>query len=113
MAFDFEALKAKARELTNTGVAKARELSEIGKLKVQNVSEQDEIRRAYMEIGKLYYEAHNEAPEAAYVDLCRKITESKLKIEYNNTRITDLKAAGNLSDEELDDLMEDEDTPEL
>ena len=51
MAFDFESLKAKVTELTNTGVNKAKELTEIGKLKVQNVSEQDEIRKAYMAMG--------------------------------------------------------------
>ena len=62
MAFDFESLKAKARELTNTGVNKAKELTEIGKLKVQNVSEQDEIRKAYMAMGKLYFERYGENP---------------------------------------------------
>ena len=113
MAFDFETIKAKARALTNTGVAKAKELSEIGKLKVQNVSEQDEIRRAYLEIGKIYYEQHGQEPDVAYAAQCRKIDESMAKIEYNNIRIADLKAAGNLSDEELDEILDDENTPEL
>jgi len=113
MAFDFEAIKAKARELTNTGVAKAKELSEIGKLKVQNVSEQDEIRRAYLEIGKLYCEQHGENPEEGYAELCKKVADSKAKIAYNNERIADIKDAGNISDEEIDELLEDENTPEL
>ena len=113
MAIDFEAIKAKAIELTNTGVAKAKELSEIGKLKVQNISEQDEIRRAYLEIGKRYFEQHGENPEEGYAELCRKVAESKAKIDYNNERIADIKTAGNLSDEEIDEVLDDENTPEL
>ena len=113
MAIDFGAIKAKAMELTNTGVAKAKELSEIGKLKVQNVSEQDEMRRAYMELGKLYYEQHGENPEEGYAELCKKVADSKAKIAYNNERIADIKAAGNLSDDEVEELLEDENTPEM
>lgn len=113
MAFDFEAIKAKARELTNTGVTKAKELSEIGKLKVQNISEQDEIRRAYLEIGKRYYEQHGENPEEGYAELCKKVTDSNAKIDYNNERIADIKAVGNISDEEIDELLDDENAPEL
>ena len=101
MAFDFESLKAKVTELTNTGVAKAKELSEIGKLKVQNVSEQDEIRKAYMAIGKLYYEQHGAEPGEGYEEFCKQIADSQAKIEYNNERIADMKAAGNLSDEDV------------
>ena len=113
MAFDFGAIKAKARELTNTGVAKARELSEIGKLKVQNVSEQDEIRRAYLEIGKIYYEQHGQEPDVVFASLCKKIDESMARIEYNNIRIVDLKAAGEFTDEDLDEVLDEENTPEL
>lgn len=113
MAFDFESLKAKARELTNTGVSKAKELTEIGKLKVQNVSEQDEIRKAYMAIGKLYFEQHGDSPEEGYAELCRQIADSRAKIEYNNQRIADMKAAGNLSDEDLIEADLDDNAPEL
>lgn len=113
MGIDFESLKAKAKELTNTGMAKAKELTEISKLKMQNISEQDEIRKAYMELGKLYYEQHSAAPEEGYAELCAKVTESKAKIAYNNERIADIKAAGNLSDEDVQDIPGDDNTPEL
>lgn len=116
MAFDFESLKAKARELTNTGVSKAKELTEIGKLKVQNVSEQDEIRKAYMAIGKLYFEQKGQCPEEGYEAFCKQIADSMAKIEYNNQRIEDMKAAGNLSDEDVastEDIDTDDSAPEL
>jgi hypothetical protein len=124
MAFDFERLKAKAKELTNTGVTKAKELtatgvnkakelSEIGKLKVQNISEQDEIRKAYMAMGKLYYEKYGMDPGPDFEEHCKKISDSMAKIEYNNERIADMKAAGNLSDEEVEEAEIDENAPEL
>lgn len=111
---DFDSLKERAKDLAQTGVAKAKEftdtavdkgkeLTEIGKLKVQNASEQDSIRKAYLELGKLYYAERGAAPEAAYAALCEQITVSKAKVEYNNERINDIKSAGKLSDEEIQD----------
>lgn len=94
-------LADKAKELADTGVSKAKELSEISKLKMQNANERDAIRKAYLEIGKLYYAEHGTAPEGSYVELCRQVTDSKAKIDYNNERIADMKAAGGLSDEEV------------
>ena len=91
---------AKALELTDTGVNKAKQLAEISKLKVLNLSEQDAIRRAYMDLGRLYYAERGSAPEAAYADLCDKITRSKAQIQVNEQRIADLKSSGNLTDEE-------------
>lgn len=114
MSIDFESLKAKAKELTNTGMAKAKELTEISKLKMQNISEQDEIRKAYMEMGKLYMERHGDAPEEGFAGLCAKVSEAKGKIAYNNERIADIKAAGNLSDEDVASVDADDDNaPEL
>ena len=93
---------AKAKELADTGATKAKELSEIGKLKVQNSTEQEAIRKAYSELGKLYYAERGSAPEAAYADLCQRITDALARISYNNERIADIKAAGQMSDEEVD-----------
>ena len=101
MAFDFESLKNKAAGLAQSSMAKAKELTEVGKLKMQNASEQENIRRAYQEIGKLYYEQHGQEPEEALAELCKKIDGSKARIEYNNERINDMKAAGSLSDEDV------------
>lgn len=97
---------AKALELTDTGVNKAKQLAEISKLKVLNLSEQDSIRRAYMELGRLYYAERGSAPEAAYADLCDKITRSKAQIQVNEQRIADLKSSGNLTDEEVEHACE-------
>ena len=93
---------AKAKELADTGATMAKEITEIGKLKVNNSAEQEAIRKAYSELGKLYYAERGSAPEAAYADLCQRITDALARISYNNERIADIKAAGQMSDEEVD-----------
>ena len=114
MAFNFDSFKERAKELAQTGVAKAKELTdaavdkgkevgEIGKLKVQNATEQDAIRKAYIELGKLYYAERGSAPEPAYAALCQQISDSNARIAYNNERIEDIKAAGKLADEDIVD----------
>ena len=124
MSIDFDRLKeragelaqagvAKAREITDAGMAKAKQLTEIGKLKMQSSSERDSIRRAYLELGKLYYAERGSAPEPGYADLCQKVTNAMAKIEYNNERIADIKAAGNLTDEEVEDASYEDDEDEV
>lgn len=92
---------AKAKEFTDAGMAKTKELAEISKLKVENASEQESIKKAYLEIGKLYFAERGMAPESPYTALCEKIADSKSKIEYNQERIADIKAASGLKDEEI------------
>ena len=56
MAF-FDNLKDKAKDLAQSGIEKSKQLSEIAKLNLNNVAEEDTIKKAYIEIGKLYYDA--------------------------------------------------------
>ena len=98
---DFENIMGRVTDLAQAGAAKAKELAEIAKLKVNSATEEDAIRKAYIEIGKLYYAERGMAPDASYAALCEKITASKEKIAYNKQKIADIKAANNLSDEEV------------
>lgn len=98
---DFENIMGRVTDLAQAGAAKAKELAEIAKLKVNNATEEDTIRKAYIEIGKLYYAERGMAPEAPYAALCEKINASKEKIEYNKQKIADIKTANNLSDDEV------------
>lgn len=100
----FEDIMGRVTDLAQAGAAKAREIAEITKLKVNNAAEEDTIRKAYVEIGKLYYAERAMAPEAPYAALCEKITASKEKIEYNKQKIADMKAAGNIQDDEIPDV---------
>ena len=103
----FTSLKEKAADLAQVGVAKSKQAAEIGKLKVNNAGEEAVIKKAYAEIGRLYYKEHGMAPEEAYAALCEKITAAKINIEENDARIAELKDdgvdAGEVVIEDLDE----------
>ena len=95
MAF-LDELRDRAMDLGRAGVAKSKQLAEITRLSLNNASEEDAIKKAYVEIGKLYYAERGMAPEAAYVSLCEKITAAKIK-----ARIAELKAESGVSDADV------------
>lgn len=109
--FDFETIKGKAKDLAQTGVSKSKQLGEIAKLNLANVGEEDAIKKAYIEIGKLYYAERGMAPEAAYTALCEKITAAKVNIEENKNRIEEIKAEGNIVDADVEPAFTVEETP--
>ena len=73
----FDNLKSKATDLAQAGVAQSKRLAEIARLKTANLGEEDTIKKAYLEIGKLYYAERGFAPEGAYAAACEKITAAK------------------------------------
>lgn len=90
----FESLKGRATDLAQAGVAQSKRLAEIAKLKTANMAEEDAIKKAYIELGKLYYAEQGATPGGAYAAACEKITASKALIETNNERIAELKQPG-------------------
>lgn len=104
--FDFNSLKEKATDLAQSGVSKSKQMAEITKLKMANMSEEETIKKAYLEIGKLYYAEHGATTvEGAYASACEKITAAKAVIETNNDRITELKEESGI-DEVIEDVKE-------
>ena len=88
MAFSFDDLREKVTDLAQSGVAKSKQLAEIAKLK-----------KAYLELGRLYYAERGAAPEGAYAAACGRISQAKAAIETNNARIAELKAQGCVEEE--------------
>ena len=105
-------LKVKAVELTQAGMAKSKHLAEIARLNLANAGENDNIRKAYLELGKLYYAERGMAPEAGYTALCEKITAAKINIEENKARIAQIKEEGSIKDSDLVSSVETEIPPE-
>ena len=95
----FESLKGRATEMAQAGVAQSKRLAEIAKLKTANMAEEDAIKKAYIEIGKLYYAEQGASPDGAYAAACERITAAKAAIGANNDRIAELKRPG---DPEID-----------
>ena len=90
----FDTLKDKATDLAQAGVAQSKRLAEIAKLKMANMAEEDAIKTAYIEIGKLYYAELGASPDGAFAAACERVTASKAAIEANNDRIAELKQPG-------------------
>ena len=97
----FDNLKGKATDLAQAGVAQSKRLAEIAKLKTANLGEEDTIKKAYIELGKLYYAEKGLSPEGAYAAACEKITAAKAAIEANNDRIAELKDVTDDSEVEI------------
>ena len=95
----FESLKDRVAVLAQAGVAQSKRLAEIAKLKMSNMAEEDAVKKAYLEIGKLYYAEQGASPDGAYAAACERITAAKAAIEANNDRIAELKRPG---DPEID-----------
>lgn len=87
----FDSLKGKATDLAQAGVSQSKRLAEIAKLKAANMGEEDNIKKAYLEIGKLYYAEKGSTPDGAYVAAVEKINAAKAAIEVNNQRLAELK----------------------
>ena len=106
----FDNMKDRALDLAQAGVAQSKRLAEIAKLKTANMGEEDTIKKAYIELGKLYYAEKGAAPEGAYAAACEKITAAKAAIEVNNERIAELKESEDgevqTSDFEVDPVQE-------
>jgi hypothetical protein len=119
---DFNVLKGKALDAAQMAAAKSKELAAIVKAKVNIAAEQDKIKRAQMELGKLYYRdfvAGNDQEAAEYLPWCEKITAAKQTIAEQQAIIDAMKAEGNISDEEEAEITievvnndEEEKTPE-
>ena len=88
----FDNMKDRAVDLAQAGVAQSKRLAEIAKLKTANLGEEDTIKKAYIELGKLYYAEKGAAPDVAYVAACERIDAARAAIETNNDRIAELKA---------------------
>ena len=106
----FDNLREKATDLAQSGAAKAKQLTEIAKLKASNLAEEDAIKKAYIEIGKLYYAEKGGAPEAAYAAACEKVGRAKANIAANKARLAELRSNGasNLNGEEPDIDLDEE-----
>lgn len=91
----FETARNFAITTAQAAARKAKVLAEIAKANVTIYSEEEKIRKAELQLGKLYYRDYavgEEMDNAEYLPWCEKITESKQRIEELKDAIDDLKA---------------------
>jgi predicted nucleic acid-binding Zn-ribbon protein len=83
----------KTRDLAGNVADKAKDVSRIAKLNIEISTEKDTIKKAYIEIGKLYYETHKDDPDGFFVQLCDEITVATESIKSKEAEIAEIKAA--------------------
>ena len=101
---NFEAAKNMAVEAAQTAAAKAKELAAVAKANISIYAEEDKVKKAEIELGKLYYRdyAVGEEPDTAeYLPWCQKIDESKKTIAELKDFIAEAEAAPTDDDFEI------------
>ena len=96
MAFsdNIDAIKGYATNAAQTAVKKTKMLASVAKANITILAEEEKIKKAQLELGKIYYKdfiLDEEPDQAEYLPLCDKITESlklidNLKLEIAMAR---------------------------
>ena len=100
---NFEAAKNMAVEAAQTAAAKAKELAAVAKANISIYAEEDKVKKAEIELGKLYYRDYavgEELDTAEYLPWCQKIDESKKAIAELKEFIASLREEEESAEEE-------------
>lgn len=90
-----EALKGFVAEAAQAAARVTKSAAAVTKSNISILTEQDKQKKAYMELGKLYYRDYitgEEPDEAEYLPLCEAITEAAKNIDALRGELEDAKA---------------------
>ena len=82
----------KAKDLAAVAAEKAREVSRVAKLNMDISAKRDVMKKAYGELGKLYFESHGTAPEEPFAQVCQEIELARTAIAEMEEEIARIKA---------------------
>lgn len=94
-----------AKDAAETAADKAKAGSRIAKLNIEIATERDNMKKTYVEIGKLYYDTHKDDPDGFFIQLCDEITLAEKNIAEKEAEIAELKEALK-ADKDDDDTIE-------
>ena len=86
---------AAATAATETAVEKTKTLAAMGRVKVAIVAEEDKLKKAYIDLGKLFFQDYKEETEQnmdAYLPFCVKAEDALAQIQRLNEELEKLKA---------------------
>ena len=81
----------KTKDVAGKAAGKAKAYAKITKLSVEISGEKETIKKAYIEIGKIYYDMHKDDPEGIFSQLCEEITLAICSINDKENEISSLK----------------------
>lgn len=82
------------KDLAGKAADKAKAGGRIAKLSMEIASEKENMKKTYLEIGKLYYDTHKDDPDGFFIQLCEEIAIAEKNIADKEAEIAQLKASG-------------------
>jgi len=91
------------KDIANKAADKAKSGARIAKLSMEIAGEKENMKKAYIEIGKLYYDTHKDDPEGFFIQLCEEVGLAQKNIADKESEIESLKSDENVPvDVEID-----------
>jgi hypothetical protein len=84
-----------AGSVAQTAVQQTKSLASIGRVKLAIASEEDKLKKAYTELGRLFYrdyEAQTEADMEDYLPWCGKVSDAKAEIQKLQEELARIRA---------------------
>lgn len=80
------------KDLAGKAADKAKAGGRIAKLNIEIAQEKDNMKKTFVEIGKLYYDTHKDDPDGFFIQLCEEISVAEKAIADKEAEIEALKA---------------------
>ena len=87
----FSNLKEKGAAVAGTAADKTKDAARIAKLTVDMGTEKENMKKAYLELGKAYYEEHKDSADGLFAQLCEEITAVAGRIDAMQSELDTLK----------------------
>lgn len=98
------------RDVAEKAADKAKTGARIAKLNIEISGEKENMKKTYLEMGKLYYDTHKENPEGFFIQLCEEIALAEKNIADKQAEIDALKADDDDSIEvEFEEIIDEDD----
>lgn len=98
--FDFDMFKKKAGQVADKSILLAKKAADkavaaakITKINTEIISEKDKMKKAYQQIGKIYYDLYKDAPDAEFTQAIEALEAAKAAIRAKRAEIEEIKTA--------------------
>lgn len=87
------------KDIANKAADKAKSGARIAKLSMEIAGEKENMKKAYIEIGKLYYDTHKDDPEGFFIQLCDEVGLAQKSIADKEAEIETLRQTEETGDD--------------
>ena len=92
-------LRERGAEYASVAMDKTRDAARLAKLTVALTGEKDALKKAYIELGKAYYEEHHSDAEGLYAQLVEEVDAVNARIEEMQSEIDSLRGSFHASED--------------